>query len=209
MVNSKKLEKLIEVAEKVNISFTEAHFLFLASMKELLAPYGKKGVYLNEHIDEAYSPMCEITPKTFNEITALRYYNGNLQMQIADNAEWIDFSMACDTHFLWNELVEALEFLYDEENLEFEGEMFDFKKVWSEYGSFNELLGCARGHCHNTSLVLDVDEYNNNVIACCIAYGDRLEVEFTYVHMGEKPFEITKVKFDGKYVPYDKYKAHI
>ena len=36
--------------------------------------------------------------------------------------------------------------------------------------SFNEILGCAKINALNLSLLLDVDDYNNNEIKCLVSY---------------------------------------
>jgi hypothetical protein len=43
---------------------------------------------------------------------------------------------------------------------------------WSEGKSFNEILGCAKSHIDNLTLIWDVDDYNFNEIGCRVRYWD-------------------------------------
>jgi hypothetical protein len=175
-------------------------------MKRLLAPYGEEGVELNYHSEGCFRPMCELRPNQFSVINSLRCYNDVLSMQIDDDSEWIEFSMPCDLHFLWNELVETLDYIYENEDEEFVMYFMEYKKIWENYGSFNELLGCAKAHIDNTELVIDVDAYSNNDIACLITYKGRLSIEFFYLHKEDKPFKVGGVRFDKNYISYEDYK---
>lgn len=58
--------------------------------------------------------------------------------------------------------------------------------------SLNEILGCAKIHCCNLSLIKDVDEYNNNEFAFVVEWypneeysliTERIEVECSYSHL--------------------------
>ena len=58
--------------------------------------------------------------------------------------------------------------------------------------SLNEILGCAKRHCYNLSLVKDVDEYRNNEFAFVVEWypneeysliTERIEVECSYSHL--------------------------
>lgn len=44
-----------------------------------------------------------------------------------------------------------------------------FKETWADK-TFNEILGCAKGNIYGLSLIKDVDDYNNNEIACEVRY---------------------------------------
>ena len=58
--------------------------------------------------------------------------------------------------------------------------------------SLNEILGCAKFHRFNLSLIKDVDEYNNNEFAFVVEWypneeysliTERIEVECSYSHL--------------------------
>ena len=66
-----------------------------------------------------------------------------------------------------------------------------FKKRFNGI-SLNEILGCAKRHCYNLSLVKDVDEYRNNEFAFVVEWypneeysliTERIEVECSYSHL--------------------------
>ena len=198
--------KLADYDNQISAILVNSREKFENAMKELLAPFGKEGVELNYHCEGCYRPMCEIKPNQFSVINSLRYYNDTLSMQIDDDDKWIDYNMPCDIHFLWNELVEALDYIYENEEEEFAMYFAEYKKVWENYSTFNELLGCAKIGQNNTELVCDVDAYNYNDIACLITYKGRLSIEFFYLHKQEKPFKVEGVRFDGRYLSYDEYK---
>ena len=205
-MNTMKKERLADYDVQIVGLLTNAKVQLYNAMKELLAPYGKEGVELNYHSEGCYRPMCEIKPNQFSVINSLRCYNDVLSMQIDDDSAWIELSMPCDLHFLWNELVETLDYIYENEDEEFVMYFMEYKKIWENYSSFNELLGCAKAHIDNTELVIDVDAYNNNDIACLITYKGRLSVEFFYLHKENKPFKVGGVRFDGNYISYEDYK---
>lgn len=72
--------------------------------------------------------------------------------------------------------------------------------------SLNEILGCAKFHRCNLSLIKDVDEYNDNEFACIVEWypndkhnsNERIEVECSYSDMSDSvrlkllPKEVTK-----------------
>lgn len=67
----------------------------------------------------------------------------------------------------------------------------EFNKEFGER-TFNEILGCAKRHCYNLSLVKDVDEYRNNEFAFVVEWypneeysliTERIEVECSYSHI--------------------------
>lgn len=205
-MKTNKRERLTEIDGIMTDALTTCRRQMEKEMKRLLAPYGKEGVELNYHSEGCYRPMCELRPNQFCVINSLRYYNDVLSMQIDDDSAWIEFSMPCDLHFLWNELVETLDYLYENEEEEFVMYFMEYKKIWEKYGSFNELLGCAKAHIDNTELVIDVDAYGNNDIACVITYKGRLSVEFFYLHKEDKPFKVEGVRFDSNYISYEDYK---
>ena len=204
-MNTMRREKLADYDKQISGLLINANSQLEKAMRELLEPYGKEGVALNPHSEGCYRPMCEVNPNQFGVINSLRYYDTMLQMQIDDDSEWIPLTMVCDIHFLWNELVEALDYIYENEEEDFVMYFAEYKKVWENYGSFNELLGCAKIGQNYTELVIDVDGYNYNEIACCITYKGRLSVEFTYLHKEDKPFKITQVRFDNKFVRSENY----
>ena len=205
-MNTQKKEKLADYDFQMVDLLTNAKIQLYNAMKELLEPYGEEGVELNCHSEGCYRPMCEIKPNQFSVINSLRYYNEVLSMQIDDNSEWVELSMPCDLHFLWNELVETLDYLYENEEEDFVMYFREFKKIWENYGSFNELLGCAKCGTNGMTLALDVDDYNFNDISCYVKYKNELGVEFTYLYKQEKPFEVTKVTFNDRHIPYESYK---
>jgi hypothetical protein len=205
-MNTNKKERLAEIDGTITNTLTTCRRQMEEEMKILLIPYGRDGVELNYHSEGCYRPMCELHPNQFSVINSLRYYNDVLAMQIDDDSEWVDFSMPCDIHFLWNELVETLDYLYENEEEDFVMYFKEYEKVWSNYGSFNELLGCAKIGQNDTYLALDVDTYNNNEIACYIIYKGVLGVEFTYLHQQDKPFKVTKVSYNNRYIDYNSYK---
>ena len=45
-------------------------------------------------------------------------------------------------------------------------------EMWAKGKTFNEILGCAKSNLDGLSLASDVDEYNNNQIACKFLYVD-------------------------------------
>ena len=56
----------------------------------------------------------------------------------------------------------------------------------------NEILGCAKHHCYNLSLVKDVDKYRNNEFAFVVEWypneeysliTEKIEVECSYSHL--------------------------
>ena len=57
--------------------------------------------------------------------------------------------------------------------------------------TLNEILGCAKIHCCNLSLIKDVDEYNNNEFAFVVEWCpndehkiyERIKVECRYSHL--------------------------
>lgn len=206
-MNTMRKEKLADYDKQIAGLLIDADNQLQKAMKELLVPYGENGVELNYHSEGCYRPMCEINPNQFSVINRLRYHNNILQMQIDDDSEWINLTMVCDPHFLWNELVEALDYIYENEEEDFVFYFREFKEIWNEYGSFNELLGCAKCGTNSTTLALDVDDYNSNEIACFIRYKDNLGIEFTYLHKQDKPFEVTKVTFNDRHIPYESYKS--
>jgi hypothetical protein len=205
-MNTTKKMKLADYDVQIVGLLTNAKVQLYNAMKELLAPYGEEGVELNYHCEGCYRPMCETKPNQFSVINNLRYYNDVLSMQIDDDSEWIELFMPCDLHFLWNELIDTLDYLYENEEEEFVMYFMEFKKIWENYGSFNELLGCAKAHIDNTELVIDVDAYNNNDIACVITYKGRLSIEFFYLHKEDKPFKVEGVRFDNNPISYEDYK---
>ena len=71
-----------------------------------------------------------------------------------------------------------------------------FKKEWGDK-TFNEILGCAKNNCNGLSLTTDVDEYNNNTIACEVRYCpnyDKLDYDKSIIV--EVVFENNKVNFN-------------
>lgn len=73
-----------------------------------------------------------------------------------------------------------------------------FKKQFKDK-SLNEILGCAKFHCCNLSLVRDVDDYNNNEFAFVVRWhpnkeynsNESIEVECLYSHLtGEAEFTL-------------------
>lgn len=65
--------------------------------------------------------------------------------------------------------------------------------------SLNEILGCAKYHCHYLHLVKDVDEYDNNEFAFVVGWypndeykpNEKIEVECFYSHLtGEAEFTL-------------------
>jgi hypothetical protein len=74
--------------------------------------------------------------------------------------------------------------------------------------SLNEILGCAKYHCCNLSLIKDVDEYDNNEFAFVVEWypneeyspNETIEVECLYSHLtGEAEFTLLHgevIKFD-------------
>lgn len=71
-----------------------------------------------------------------------------------------------------------------------------FKKEWGDK-TFNEILGCAKNNCNGLSLTTDVDEYNNNTIACEVRYYpnyDKLDYDKSIIV--EVVFENNKVNFN-------------
>lgn len=65
-----------------------------------------------------------------------------------------------------------------------------FKEKFSDK-SINEILGCAKGGCERLHLVKDVDEYDNNELACIVGWypndeynpNESIEVECFYSNM--------------------------
>jgi hypothetical protein len=71
-----------------------------------------------------------------------------------------------------------------------------FKKEWGDK-TFNEILGCAKNNCNGLALTTDVDEYNNNTIACEVRYCpnyDKLDYDKSIIV--EVVFENNKVNFN-------------
>lgn len=68
-----------------------------------------------------------------------------------------------------------------------------FKKQFSDK-SLNEILGCAKFHCFNLSLVKDICEYSNNEFAFVVEWypndeckiNERIKVECMYSHLTGK-----------------------
>lgn len=205
-MNTMRREKLADYDKQIAGLLISAREKAEKTMIDLLTPYGKEGVELNYHCETCFRPMCEINPNQFSVINSLRYHDNMLQMQIDDDSEWIPLTMVCDLHFLWNELVETLDYIYENEDEDFVMYFKEFEKIWAEYGSFNELLGCAKNGINDMVLALDVDDYNNNDISCFVRYKGNLGVEFTYLHKQDKPFEVTKVTFNDRHIFYESYK---
>lgn len=206
-MNTTRREKLADYDKQIAGLLIDANNQAIKAMIDLLKPYKENGVELNYHSEGCFRPMCEIDPNQFSVINSLRYHDNMLQMQIDSDNEWIPLSMVCDLHFLWNELVETLDFYYKNEEEDFVFYFREFKEIWNEYGSFNELLGCAKSGINDMVLALDVDDYNFNDISCYVKYKDNLGIEFTYLHKQDKPFEVTKVTFNDRHIPYESYKS--
>ena len=81
--------------------------------------------------------------------------------------------------------------------------IFDQFKETFNGKSLNEILGCAKIHCCNLSLIKDVDEYNNNEFAFIVEWHpneehkpyERIEVECMYSHLtGSAEFTLVNEK---------------
>ena len=181
-------------------SYLNAQTMICNALKTMLKPYGENGVTLYKHEGLGYCPMTELKAREFTPIEKVRYWEGVLEM--FTNNKWRRLVFT-DYNFLLAEVEDEIVQLVDYENSIIESEYADFyKRVWEKIYSFNELLGCAKCGHEGMRLVEDVDEYNNNVIACKVRYNENLVVEFTYGNY-ERGFYPSGAWYKGVEVGFD------
>ena len=116
------------------------------SLKLVLEDAGEHGVSLApvDCIEHEYIALAEYEPQTFLPITAIRYWNGKLEVFMQDyepkcggweflpSGSWIEYESAHpDTHFILDLVIENLEWAdgYQDEDIEDRGEMpWDYGK---------------------------------------------------------------------------------
>ena len=193
-----KKEDLDTLGRNVNKMFSDVENFSKNKIIELLKPFGMKGLDLNEGCEDSYVVMAEIKPKTFKQVLNVRYNinNAGLEMLVEDETEYRPLTFV-DYGFLWDEILSA--YRQEIENIEdnFQWDYQEFKKIWTGYRSFNELLGCAKMGYDDMALLNDVDDYNDNTIAIFVQYKNKLKVEFTYLMNESHPFKVTRIEYDN------------
>ena len=193
-----KANELDNFTRRMNEMFNETNRVAIEKLTELLKPFGMKGLDLNEGCEDSYVVMAEIKPKTFKQVLNVRYNinNAGLEMLVEDETEYRPLTFV-DYGFLWDEILSA--YRQEIENIEdnFQWDYQEFKKIWTGYRSFNELLGCAKMGYDDMALLNDVDDYNDNTIAIFVQYKNKLKVEFTYLMNESHPFKVTRIEYDN------------
>ena len=156
----------------------DANKIVCNALKTMLKPYRENGVTLYNHEGLGYCSMTEFNPRVFIPIEKVRYWEGYLEMFV--DGKWRDLGLT-DFEYLLTDVEEEIAHLIEYEDEVIKSNYTEFyERVWKKIYSFNELLGCAKCGHEGMQLVEDVDEYNNNVIACKVRYNENLVVEFTY-----------------------------
>lgn len=173
-----RIKKNAELCYNARQTYVNANKVAFDALKTMLEPYGVNGIALYDHEGIGYCSMAELKPREFVPIERIRYWEGLLEMFVYN--EWHELGYT-DYHFLLDEVEEEITRLIEDENEVIESEYTEFyKQVWKEIDTFNELLGCAKCGHKGMHLLVDIDEYGANVIACQVRYKEHLIVEFTY-----------------------------
>ncbi len=86
---------------------SNAHAKVQFAIMQLLAPFGEKGIELNDKINGMYFPSVEVAPGLHKQIKAIRFYNEILYIKVEDN--WIFYKNINDLPFLFSEIYRAIE----------------------------------------------------------------------------------------------------
>lgn len=197
---NREIERISELANKATQSYADANKLAFETIKAMLKPFGETPISLYDHEGIGFCAMAELKPYTFHRIEEIRVRDNRIEMLVCD--EWHELGYT-DYHFLLDEILnEVVRLLTEREEIAMSVYWDFYHEVWESMGSFNELLGCAKHGHKDMLLTRDVDEYNNNFIACEVKY-DNLVVEFTYDKEHAKGFYPSNAWYKGVEVGFD------
>jgi len=93
------MSKYTPVANMANFALQQMK----SAIKEMLEPYGDKGLELTDHTNKSYSVMCEVKPLHFVRVARVRKSNNEVQMLLVGETEWKPCGFT-DWFFLFDEI---------------------------------------------------------------------------------------------------------